>query len=129
LQYLPPRQRAVLLLREVLAFSAAEVAEMLGISTAAVKSILQRARARLDVVAPVADQVSEPTEPMANALLDQYIAAFESSDEPEWSTKFGYPLVAPSRELHNKQISPGAVGTRRPTVHGVVANRRQEHPS
>ena len=80
LQYLPARQRAVLLLREVLALSAAEVADILGISTVAVKSILQRARARLEVVAPVAERVSEPTEPVANALLDQYIAAFESSD-------------------------------------------------
>jgi RNA polymerase sigma-70 factor, ECF subfamily len=80
LQYLPARQRAVLLLREVLAFPAAEVAEMLGTSTAAVKSILQRARARLDVVAPVADELIEPTEPTAHAQLDQYIAAFESAD-------------------------------------------------
>jgi RNA polymerase sigma-70 factor (ECF subfamily) len=80
LQYLPARQRAVLLLREVLAFPAAEVAELLGTSTAAVKSSLQRARARLHLVAPVADKVSEPTEPVAQELLDQYISAFENAD-------------------------------------------------
>jgi RNA polymerase sigma-70 factor (ECF subfamily) len=80
LQYLPPRQRAVLILREVLAFPAAEVAHMLGTTTAAVKSTLQRARTRLEDVAPAAEKVTEPAEPEARALLDQYIAAFESAD-------------------------------------------------
>lgn len=80
LQYLPARQRAVLLLREVLACSAAEVAQMLGTSTAAVKSTLQRARARLDEVSPIASAVSEPSEPDRRAQLQQYITAFETSD-------------------------------------------------
>jgi RNA polymerase sigma-70 factor (ECF subfamily) len=80
LQYLPARQRAVLILRDVLAFPASEVAVMLGTSTAAVKSTLQRARARLDEVSPAADQLTEPTEPEARALLDRYIAAFENAD-------------------------------------------------
>jgi RNA polymerase sigma-70 factor (ECF subfamily) len=80
LQYLPTRQRAVLLLREVLGFSAGEVAAMLGVSTAAVKSVLQRARARLDEVAPSPESVIEPTEPHARDLLRQYIAGFENAD-------------------------------------------------
>jgi RNA polymerase sigma-70 factor, ECF subfamily len=80
LQYLPARQRAVLLLREVLAFSAAEVAEALDTTVAAVKSTLQRARARLDEVAPARDDVVEPTEPRARELLDRYMAAWERSD-------------------------------------------------
>ena len=80
LQYLPPRQRAVLVLRDVLAFPAAEVAVMLGTTTVSVKSALQRARARLEEAAPVADQITEPTTPRARALLDQYIAAFENAD-------------------------------------------------
>jgi RNA polymerase sigma-70 factor, ECF subfamily len=80
LQYLPGRQRAVLILREVLGFHAAEVASMLGTTTAGVKSALQRARVRLEEVAPAAGQASEPTEPHARALLGQYIAAFENSD-------------------------------------------------
>ena len=79
-QYLPPRQRAVLLLRDVLAFPADDVAKMLGTTTVAVKSALQRARARLSDVAPADRQIAEPPEPAARALLDQYIAAFESAD-------------------------------------------------
>ncbi len=80
LQYLPPRQRAVLVLRDVLAFPATEVAVMLGTTTASVKSALQRARARLRDLALAAGQITEPTAPRARALLDQYIAAFENAD-------------------------------------------------
>jgi RNA polymerase sigma-70 factor (ECF subfamily) len=80
LQYLPPRQRAVLVLRDVLAFPATEVAAMLGTTTVSVKSALQRARARLEERAPAADEITEPTAPRARALLDQYIAAFENAD-------------------------------------------------
>jgi RNA polymerase sigma-70 factor (ECF subfamily) len=64
----------------VLAFPAAEVATMLGISTVAVKSALQRARARLEQVAPSPEDVSEPAEPEARALLEAYIAAFQNAD-------------------------------------------------
>ncbi|MDT5244843.1 MAG: polymerase sigma-70 factor, subfamily [Mycobacterium sp.] len=80
LQHLPAQQRAVLLLRDVLAFPAAEVAVMLDISVAAVKSALQRARGRMRDVAPSADEVIEPTEPRARELLDGYMAAFETAD-------------------------------------------------
>jgi RNA polymerase sigma-70 factor (ECF subfamily) len=80
LQYLPPRQRAVLVLRDVLAFPATEVAVMLGTTTVSVKSALQRARARLRELALAVGQITEPTAPRARALLDQYIAAFENAD-------------------------------------------------
>jgi RNA polymerase sigma-70 factor, ECF subfamily len=80
LQYLPPRQRAVLILREVLAFRAVEVAAMLDTTTASVKSALQRARARLGELALDDGHIVEPTSPRIRALLDQYIAAFEKSD-------------------------------------------------
>ena len=80
LQNLPARQRAVLILREVLSFPAADVATMLGTTTAAVKSALQRARVRLDLASPRPDQIAEPVDPIARALLDRYIAAFENAD-------------------------------------------------
>jgi RNA polymerase sigma-70 factor (ECF subfamily) len=82
LQYLSARQRAVLVLRDVLAFPAAEVASMLGMTTVSVKSALQRARASLKDLAPAADEIAEPTAPQARALLDRYIAAFENADAP-----------------------------------------------
>ena len=80
LQYLPARQRAVLILRDVLAFSANEAAAILDTTTTAVKSSLQRARTRLDEVAPSAEDLVEPTAPEAQVLLSAYIAAFEHSD-------------------------------------------------
>jgi RNA polymerase sigma-70 factor (ECF subfamily) len=80
LQHLPPRQRAVLLLRDVLAFPATDVAVMLDTTTASVKSALQRARARLEELALDDDRVTEPTAPQARALLDEYIVAFERAD-------------------------------------------------
>ena len=80
LQHLPARQRAILILRDVLAFSAAETAEILGTTTTAVKSGLQRARARMDELDPAPDELLEPTDRRARALLEGYIAAFERSD-------------------------------------------------
>ena len=80
MQHLPAQQRAVLLLRDVLAFPAAEVADMLGISVAAVKSSLHRARARIRTWRRPPRSVIEPTEPRARELLDQYMTAFEHAD-------------------------------------------------
>jgi RNA polymerase sigma-70 factor (ECF subfamily) len=80
LQHLPARQRAVLILRDVLAFSAGEVARMLDMSVPAVKSALQRARLRLAQAGPVAERLTEPTDPHARALLDRYMKAFEQAD-------------------------------------------------
>jgi RNA polymerase sigma-70 factor, ECF subfamily len=80
LQHLPAKQRAVLLLRDVLAWRANEVAELLDTSTAAVNSALQRARAQLADVAPTEDELTEPADPENRALLDRYVAAFENAD-------------------------------------------------
>ena len=83
LQHLPARQRAVLVLREVLAFPARDVAAMLGTTTASVKSALQRARATLQEQAPDAERIAHPDEPRARELLERYIAAFENADTAE----------------------------------------------
>jgi len=80
LQHLPPRQRAVLILRDVLKWRAAEVAELLDTSTAAVNSTLQRAHAQLDRLSPSEDDVVEPASPGQRELLEKYVAAFESYD-------------------------------------------------
>jgi RNA polymerase sigma-70 factor (ECF subfamily) len=79
LQRLPVRQRTMLILRDVLGWRAAEVAELLGVSVTAVNSALQRAREQLRQ-APVADDIREPSSPADQAVLDRYAAAIENAD-------------------------------------------------
>ncbi len=79
LQHLPPRQRAVLILREVLRWSAAEVAELLDTTVVSVNSALQRARATL-ATADLADTEAEPMDETRQALLASYVDAFERYD-------------------------------------------------
>jgi len=80
LQYLPARQRAVLILREVLQWPAADVAASLGMTTAAVNSALQRGRARLGEAGLTEDLIGEPTQPGARAQVDRYVTAFVKAD-------------------------------------------------
>ncbi|MFI9152865.1 RNA polymerase subunit sigma-70 [Streptomyces sp. NPDC053367] len=80
LQYLPARQRAVLTLRDVLAFRTAEVAEILGTTPAAVDGALRRARARLAEAGPVQEDLSDPDEETRRTLLDRYVDAFTRAD-------------------------------------------------
>ena len=81
LQHLSARQRAVLLMREVLQWKAAEVGEAIGASTAAVNSLLQRARAQLDEIQPSQDDdIAAPESPEAREMLARYVDAFETYD-------------------------------------------------
>ncbi|MFC8917511.1 sigma-70 family RNA polymerase sigma factor [Streptomyces sp. WAC05374] len=80
LQHLPPKQRAVLILREVLAWKASEVAELLGTTVASVNSALQRARATLAESGPARTDTADPLDEEQKKLLDRYVAAFEGYD-------------------------------------------------
>ncbi|MCX5061002.1 sigma-70 family RNA polymerase sigma factor [Streptomyces sp. NBC_00452] len=95
LQQLPAKQRAVLILREVLAWRASEVAELLDTSVASVNSALQRARATLaereDRATGAA--VSDPLDAEQQKLLDRYVAAFE-----------GYDMTALTALLHEDAV-------------------------
>jgi RNA polymerase sigma-70 factor (ECF subfamily) len=95
LQNLPAKQRAVLILREVLAWKASEVAELLDTSVASVNSALQRARATLaERQEPGADAaVSDPLDEEQQKLLERYVAAFE-----------GYDMTALTALLHEDAI-------------------------
>jgi RNA polymerase sigma-70 factor, ECF subfamily len=80
LQHLPPRQRAVLILREVLRWQAAEVAELLETSVASVNSALQRARATLEANKFSASEIPLSVDEADEELLARYVAAFEAYD-------------------------------------------------
>lgn len=80
LQHLAPRQRAVLILREVLSWRASEVAELLDTTVASVNSALQRARATLATTGVTESGPSEPLSEEHKALLTRYLDAFERYD-------------------------------------------------
>jgi len=112
LQHLSPRQRAVLVLRDVLQWKAAEVADAVGASTAAVNSLLQRARAQLDSVGPsVDDVVAAPDSPEARQLLARYIAAFEDYDIDTLETMFTADAIWEMPPFTGWYRGPRTIGT------------------
>lgn len=80
LQRLTPRQRAALVLREILSFSARETAEILDTTVAAANSSLQRARVALETDRPEPTDVFDPADAGQRELLRRYVTAFESHD-------------------------------------------------
>src|SRR5262245_9135085 len=83
LQHLPPRQRAVLVLREVLGFSAKEVSQSLGTTVTSVNSVLQRARKAVDERVPEKSQQATPRalgDASVRKIVDRFVDAFERGD-------------------------------------------------
>lgn len=93
LQLLPPRQRAALVLRDVLRLPAAEVAEALDTSVASVNSSLQRARATLRSAGPALGELREPADPGERAVVERYLAAFEAADVPGLTRLLAHDMV------------------------------------
>jgi RNA polymerase sigma-70 factor (ECF subfamily) len=80
IQNLPPKQRAVLILREVLRWRASEVAELLGTSVQSVNSALQRARETMSTRQASLDDPVRPVDEQSTELLSKYVQAFEAYD-------------------------------------------------
>jgi RNA polymerase sigma-70 factor (ECF subfamily) len=108
IQLLPGRQRAVLILRDVLGWSGPEVADLLETTLASVNSALQRARATVDSALP--DRAYAPADPSERELVERYIDVWRAGDFDG--------LVALLREDAEIRMPP------RPTVHGAMAVAR-----
>lgn len=112
LQHLSPRQRAVVVLRDVLEWKAAEVAAAIGVSTAAVNSLLQRARAQLQAVGPSRDdRLLPPESAEAQDLLARYIAAFEAYDIDRLETLFTDAAIWEMPPFDSWYVGPRAIGS------------------
>jgi RNA polymerase sigma-70 factor (ECF subfamily) len=100
-QHLPATQRAILIMREVLRFSASETAEALTMSPASVNSALQRARATMSKVQPTTTDNYDETDEDQRKLVDDFVKAFEAYDMDTLTTllKADVALSMPPLEL------------------------------
>lgn len=131
LQHLPPRQRAVLILREVLRWQATEVAELLDTTVASVNSALQRARSTLAANDVTAADPVRPMDKEQQALLARYVEAFEQYDldslvsllheDATWSMPPFALWMQSHAEIRRWMLGPG-VGCRGSRLVPTVAN-------
>jgi RNA polymerase sigma-70 factor (ECF subfamily) len=133
LQHLPPRQRAVLILREVLRWKADEVAELLDSTVASVNSALQRARSTLAARDVSADEAREPMDDEQRALLARYVDAFERYDmdsltsllhqDATWNMPPYELWLQTHEDIRNWCLGPG-IGCRGSRLVPTLANGR-----
>jgi len=134
LQLLPPRQRAVLILRDVLGFHAREVAQVLDSTEESVASALKRARATLQRQLPRSGQREEPPAPGSAAereLVERFTRAFEAKDvhgivglltEDVWLTMPPIPLEYQGHDLADRFLTATALWLERPRLVATRAN-------
>jgi len=136
LQLLPPNQRAVLLLRDVLGYRARESAELLGLSEDAVTSALKRARAALEGGRTLDDAPRRPDGSEERELLDRFVAAFTSEDvdalialftDDVWVRMPPLPFEYHGREAARRFLT--AVGAHRAGLARMVPVRVNRQPA
>jgi RNA polymerase sigma-70 factor (ECF subfamily) len=138
MQHLPPRQRATLILRDVLGYPASDTAAMLGITVTAANNALKRARASLKRSGPQASgRVSDPPAKEDEALLQRFVEAFMAFDvdamvalmsEDVWLRMPPSPFEFRGRETARQFFRAVAV-RRRPTARMVPTRANGGHPA
>lgn len=114
LQHLPERQRAVLILRDVLGWKAAEVADAVDVSVATVNSLLQRARTQLTSVSPQRDSTQPDPADLDDekkALLERYVSAFERYDVEAITEMFTADAIWEMPPFTGWYQGPASIGT------------------
>ncbi len=140
IQLLPPRQRAVLLLRDVLNWSATEVAELLGATTVSVNSALQRARATIERQrreGRLRADLVVPSDAVEQSLVRQYINAWETDDIARFVALLRSDAVLTMPPLPFRYVGRQAIasffalmasGSRRPSLR-LTATRANRQPA